>query len=135
MAYIKRGRPAGRPKTYHSDAEKPRHLSIRVPAALFARLEATAAEQRSCVTHVTAQALQAHLDAHQTPGLAGLSADLTRALEALADLEATLLQTLTPQQDAVLKPRFDVVFERFLDLGDALRRQRDATPHTQGVCL
>src|SRR5262245_37051709 len=69
MAYVKSGRPAGRPKTYCSDAEKPRHLSIRLPAALYARLEATAAEQRSCITHVTGQALTRYLSHHQPPDL------------------------------------------------------------------
>jgi hypothetical protein len=91
MAYVKRGKPAGRPKTYHSDAEKPRHLSVRIPAVLYARLEAAAAEQQSVITRVTTQALEAFLGAQAPLDLAAIvakrEAALDRATDALVNIQ------------------------------------------------
>jgi hypothetical protein len=79
-------RRAGRPPKYDAST-KPRHLSIRLPADLYGRLEAAAVAQQTAITHVTAQALETFL-APQTPlDLDGITEALLAMGEAASSLE------------------------------------------------
>jgi predicted transcriptional regulator len=77
---------AGRPPKYTADT-KPRHLSIRIPATLFARLEAAATEQQTNVTYITAQALEAFLGAQAALDLDIIAEGLLGMGEAASALE------------------------------------------------
>ena len=96
MAYVKSGKPAGRPKTYHSDAEKPRHLSIRLPVALYAQLEHAAAEQHVHITRVVTCALTRYLESPELPDLAGLVAKREAALDMANDAMVSIQGACDP---------------------------------------
>jgi hypothetical protein len=125
--YIKKGTPVGRPKVYLDATERPTRLTASVPVELYTQLAQAAAAQHISLSGLMVQALERYLHtpalsspSSQTIDVAAIDADLTQALEALADLEQAIGDTITPAQDATLRPHFDRVFQLFLALGDAL---------------
>lgn len=61
MSKQRTGRKVGRPKTYQSADDKPRTLSVRLPRALYARLEREALAQQCTITALVEAALEACL--------------------------------------------------------------------------
>jgi predicted transcriptional regulator len=80
------GRKAGRPKTYQAESDKPVTLSIRLPRALYERLQHTAVAQQTNITHVTAQTLEAFLGPQAPLRLD----DITEALLAMGEAASAL---------------------------------------------
>jgi hypothetical protein len=79
-------RRAGRPPKYDAST-KPRHLSIRLPADLYGRLEAAAVAQQTAITHVTAQALETFLGSQAPLALDDIAEALLAMGEAASSLE------------------------------------------------
>jgi hypothetical protein len=117
MPYVKSDRPPGRPRKYARRDDEPARLSLRISHELSDQLKATAHEQHTSVAAVVLSTLERGLC---TPALDAIDTDLTQALTALADLEQAIGETITPVQDARLRPQFDRVFQLFLALGDTL---------------
>ena len=116
-------RRAGRPPKYTADT-KPRHLSVRLPAATYAHLEQAAAAQNVCITRLVEQAITRYLSPQPSPALAVIDAGLVAMGEACMHLEArcNACPTCKPHVTTTL----NVAWPKLTEALDALNPERGA---------